>query len=309
MGFFNRKHKRNSHIVQEIVDTSQEEDLRGAGDSSHKKDYNLQSGIQSLTADVEKLKAQSEANNELRQLFSEKFSRLDEEIGELRSMLVDREKDMQTLEVTAAKASELVSEVQPEKLMIEVKKQEVKLESLKGKIESHEQINETIMEELRGIRNSIRAFRGVKEIEKMTKDLLEEQAIVKKIEGRIEHHSDKVESMFLEINKKYEKFRLFKEQADSLNDMFSRSMSEFEDFKIKFSNLASKEEFEKFQDEIKSVTGPLKKDEEKFERMLKEFRNLERETLPLIKKYKGLDEEQNEARKRSEEHTSELQSH
>lgn len=233
-------------------------------------------------ADIEKLKAQSEANNELRQLFSEKFSRIDEEIGELRNMMVDREKDIQALEVKATKATDLVNEVQPEKLMVETKKLEAKIESFKSKLESGEQINETIMEELKQVRNQIRTFRGVEEIEKMTKDLLDDQTVIKKIEGKIEHHSDKVESMFMEINKKYDEFKHFKKQTDDTIESFNEVSKKFEEFKMKFNDLASKEDFDDFTKKVSLIAAPLEGESKEFRDMLSEFKDIKGEVIPII---------------------------
>lgn len=302
MGFFSSKKDSPPPPIPKLEEEDQVDNLNTDSNtdntpSSPRAEPKENIKLNSLIAGVEKLKAQAEANAELRQIFSEKFTRIDEEIGELRTMLIDREKEMKNLEITATKAADLVGEVQPEKLMIEVKRMDAKVEALKGKLESHEQINDTLMEELKEVRNNIRTFRGVKEIEKMTKDLLEDQTVLRKIEATVEQHSDKVESMFMEMNKRYEEIKRLKDMAENLSTSFSKVNAEVGDFKIKFQNLASKDEFNKFKTDINAVITPLRDDEEALDKMVTELKSLQKDVLPLVKKYQAMNEEQNIAKK------------
>ncbi|MBR9690213.1 hypothetical protein GOV08_00860 [Candidatus Woesearchaeota archaeon] len=244
---------------------------------------------EAMIADVEKLKAQAEASNELRTFFSEKFSRIDEEIGELRNQIIDGQKDVQQIEVKATKASDLVAEVHPEALMVDLKKSDSKVEALTAKLEANEEINSSIIEELKEIRNSLRTFRGVEELKKMNAEIMEDQAVVKKIEGNIEQHSDKVESIFLEINKKYEEFRRFNEKAENMKDAYARATSEYQDYKVKFESLASKGEFDDFRKEIRGIVIPVSQDEKKFSDIISKFKKLEVRMVPLLDKYEAFD--------------------
>lgn len=296
MNFVN-KLKKKINKIQEVVD--KDENKNELNKSSHQDLSNkfLEKCFESISADVDKLKAQSEANNELRQLFSEKFSRIDEQIGELRNMLVDREKEIQQLESKATKASDMVSEVQPEKLYMQTKKEDAKIEILKLKIEAQEQISETILGELKSIRNDIRTFRGVKKIQDLTKELLDEQTIIKKIDARIESHSDKIEAMFLETNKKYEEFRHYKEDANNLDKRFTENIKEFQKLKVNFENLASKDDLYDFKKEMKKFTEPLNIYQKKIQTALFDFKDIQKEFKPVIKKYKKIENEQKYAEK------------
>lgn len=290
MVFFKKKSKKkNITDLEELeninLDNQSEEKHNKTALSLPSSSANL-SHLGSLYADVDKLKAQTEANNELRQMFSEKFSRIDEEIGELRTMLIDRERDMQSLEIKATKAVDLVSEVQPEKLMIEVKRQDVKNESLRSKLETFEQLNDSIMQELKNVRNSIRTFRGVKEIEKMTKEVLDYDVVIKKIHAEIEQDSDKVETIFLEFNKKFEEFRHFKQLADDLNESFKNIVADTENLKVKFSELVEQDKFDEFKNKVMKLISSFKSDEDKFGKFLKEFDRLRTNFENVVDTYK-----------------------
>jgi len=59
-----------------------------------------------LKTEIEKLKAGQEAFKEVRSSFSERFTRTSEQIGELRSMILERDRTIQEVELKAIKSSE-----------------------------------------------------------------------------------------------------------------------------------------------------------------------------------------------------------
>jgi hypothetical protein len=67
-----------------------------------------------LSADIIKLKAQFDQFAEMRKVFNERFTRTNEQIGELRGMIMDSNRAMQDVEVKTVKAVDLVEAVHPD---------------------------------------------------------------------------------------------------------------------------------------------------------------------------------------------------
>jgi len=116
-----------------IEESNENTPLANAPDNSENNSEKIDSR---LLAKIEKLSAESEANSEIRTIYDERFTRLDEQIGEIREMMIDREKDIEELEVKAVKAADLVEEVQPQKILSEVKKNDLKIDSVRAKLET-----------------------------------------------------------------------------------------------------------------------------------------------------------------------------
>jgi len=131
-------------------------------------------GLIRLSTDVDRLKAGVEAFTEVRKSFTERFTRMSEQIGELRSMILERDRTIQTLELKAVKAADLVESIKPDKFMIELQKQNVKIEALKANLEGNEAIVDRVMEELKEIRRKIDFFRGVEEIINLSEEVKKE---------------------------------------------------------------------------------------------------------------------------------------
>ena len=228
-----------------------------------------------LTADVEKLKAQFSTFYELQKTTSERFSRINEQIGELRSMMIERDKSGQHLEAKATQAIDLVKTVQPDKLMIELRKSDSKIEALRANLESTENIINNVVNELKDVKNKINVFRGMEQVISLNEEAKKELLDVKKIQAVVERHADKVETIFTEMQKKFSDFVKFNDTVKDLDKSFKQISSDFDSIKIKIVDLASKKEVEnlisKFDDFEKYTGNIIKLINNRFEKLQKEL--------------------------------------
>ncbi len=210
-----------------------------------------------LKTEIEKLKAGQEAFKEVRSSFSERFTRTSEQIGELRSMILERDRTIQEVELKAVKSSDLVASVQPEKLMTEVQKQEVKIEALKANLEGNEAIMNRIMEELRETRKKIEFFRGVEEIIKLSEEVKTELIEIKKAEGRINTQTDKVQTIYAEMRTRIQDLDAFKSQTMDAKASIEQNAKDVEFVKNKITNLAEKSELDKLVAKLQTYINSL----------------------------------------------------
>jgi len=210
-----------------------------------------------LKTEIEKLKAGQEAFKEVRGSFSERFTRTSEQIGELRSMILERDRTIQEVELKAVKAADLVSSVQPEKLMTEVQKQEVKLEALKANLEGNESITARVMEELRETRKKIEFFRGVEEVVKLAEEVKSELIEIKKVEGRINTQTDKVQTIYAEMRTRIQDLDAFKSEVQDAKASIEQNSKDVEFVKNKISNLAEKSELDKLVKKLQGYINSL----------------------------------------------------
>jgi len=210
-----------------------------------------------LKTEIEKLKAGSEAFKEVRASFSERFTRTSEQIGELRSMILERDRTIQEVELKAVKSSDLVASVQPEKLMTEVQKQEVKIEALKANLEGNESIMNRIMEELRETRKKIEFFRGIEEVIKLSEEVKSELIEIKKVEGRINTQTDKVQTIYAEMRTRIQDLDAFKSQTMDAKASIEQNAKDVEFVKNKITNLAEKSELDKLVAKLQTYINSL----------------------------------------------------
>lgn len=209
-----------------------------------------QADPRALQMSIDKMKAQIEALNQLRQINERRFQTISEEIGDLRQRSIQREKELNELRLKSAKAVDLVSEVQPEKLMMEVKKEDVKLTKFKAKQDAIKAYVDNIVEELKDLRSVVSTFRGTESLIKLNEEVGKELRNIKKVQANTEKHSDKVEDIFIKIEKRYGKFLALSEKFNALEKEFNEVMKEAARFKTQSNTLVNKDDLNKLEKTI-----------------------------------------------------------
>lgn len=257
-GFMKKKKEgeEENQEAKEGSDTEESKEKKPEAESVKVSD-NASSDIIKLKTEIEKLKAGQEAFKEIRSSFSERFTRTSEQIGELRSMILERDRTIQEVELKAVKSSDLVSSVQPEKLMTEVQKQEVKIEALKANLEGNEAIMGRIMEELSETRKKIEFFRGVEEVVKLAEEVKQELIEIKKAEGRINTQTDKVQTIYAEMRTRIQDLDAFKSDIQDAKASIEQNSKDATFVKGKIANLAEKSELDKIVTKLQNYINSL----------------------------------------------------
>ncbi len=230
-----------------------------------------------LSTEVDRLKVAAESFGEVRKSLTERLSGLSEQIGELRAMILDRDRAIREIELKAIKAADLVEAVQPEKLMISLQKQDAKFEALKANLEGNESIMERIMEELKEMRRKLEFFRDIDETIKLSEEVRKELVEIKKVEATIHINADRVDTIYSEFRKKYQEIDIFNESVQELKVSAEQNTKDIEFVKTKIMGLADKDEldklmikFQKYVETLKDInrTSALSKDVAELKQML-----------------------------------------
>ena len=236
--FFFKKKKTADEMIAETVKAANE-----VVPEESKNDDSVSTGNAKFDIELTKIKARLEGFGELRRANSERFQRISEQIGELRGMVMDTNKSVGAIEVKATKASDLVASVQPEKLMIDVRKVEGKVEALHANIESNDTIMRNIMEELKEMRNQMKFYKGIEQVIKLNEEIKKELMEVKKVEASAKRHADKIDTIFIEVNKKFTEFDKFNDVVKDLDRSMKAIQSDFDRMKVGIENKEEKKEF------------------------------------------------------------------
>lgn len=255
MGLFKKK-LSDEELIKKNIEAQQAE-LEEKEAAKNKKDDDF--GDSKLGIEVTKIKAQLEGLNEQRQAVNERFSRMSEEMGEVRGMIMDTNKSVGNIEASATKAIDLVESVRPDQLMLEVRKQDSKIESLKAGIESSESLMRDMMKEVKEMRKKIDFYKGIEQVAKLNEEIKGELIQIKKIESVIDRHSNKVETIYIEVEKKFTEFDKFNDNVKELKRNFDKLQNDFDKIKVKLEDKTDKKEIvkviNKFSDFEKHTTN------------------------------------------------------
>lgn len=231
----------------------------GEGDSSDSDapGKSAPEAVRKISMDVEKLKAQIEALMQMRSLNEERFQRTSEEVGDLRRRLIDKEKEISQLRIDSAKTTELVSAVQPQSLMKELKKEDAKVEAVNAHQQANRAILDSVVEETKNLKNTLSTFRGIETIIDLNEEVKKELNSIKKVETVVEKHASKVESIFGSIQTRFNEFVKLSDKVGVIDASFKKSSKEFDQIKVKLEDYALKEDFAELRKEVGDKTGEI----------------------------------------------------
>lgn len=227
---------------------------------------------QQILADVDKLKSSVGALKEVKDFTHERFSRISEEIGEIRSMLIDREKEIEEVSTKIIKVDAIVEELEPERILSDLKGYDSKLDVMQAKQEEMQKMLQEQGETLKKLNSLVETFRGVDQALKIYKDVRERIKDYEKLEDDTKRHADKVEEIYASSQ------RLLN-QITEINEYISKnklSQKEFNDsfneLKLKVLKYVEREEME----ELKTI---IARQENDWNEKINELKSLKQDVM------------------------------
>ena len=197
--------------------------------------------------DVDKLKAEVQAFREIRQLSEQRFQRMSEEIGDLRRSGIEMEKGMNRMKMESSRAVDLVGSVQPEKLRMDLEKQNAQVMKLDAKLKANEELMGHIADEIKNLKAETAAFRGTEAVIQLNEEVKGELANIKRVELGVEKHADKVEELYVNMQKRFNEFLRMSEKFESLEKSFNTFMKDASNMKVHFDELVTKDDISKIK--------------------------------------------------------------
>lgn len=204
-----------------------------------------------VAIDVDKLKAQVEALKDMRAVYDERFTKLNQDVGEAKAMILNTEKDMQDTKQKAEVASALVLTVQPENLMKDVKLLEAKLGENRAYIEKIESYQAKMNDEMRELRGKLGVFRGLDAVKELADEVKKDLYALKKTLTTIEAHADKVGYIYLDFQKKFANLDQVFTSVGELREELARLAKDISLVKVKSGEYANKVDLTTLRDDIK----------------------------------------------------------
>lgn len=198
-----------------------------------------------IQADFNKLKIKVDTLDDIRKATAERLAHVSEQIGELRGMILDVNRAASSIEIKMTKTNDLVEAVQPDKLMMEVRRTDGKIEAVKANIESNEAMMKTLMAEVKDLRNKMAFFRGIDQVVKLNDDIKKELSQIEKTKAVIERHADKSETIFSEMQNRFSDLDKFSSQIKELVQNVKQLNDAADTLKVQMAKKADKQELEK----------------------------------------------------------------
>jgi DNA repair exonuclease SbcCD ATPase subunit len=245
-----------------------------------------------IQKDMETMKALIGTLREMKKDDQERFQKMNEEIGELRNSLFDKEQELKDMRLQVLKAIDLVSQAQVEKVLIEKKKEDARITMLDARLESYKALGDQMMNELKAIRTTIDMYKGVEQVIALNNEVKKNLTNTNLLKADIDRHADMIEGMFVNFNKKYDEFRNSRMELVAMGRELQKNIMKTNTLEVEMHNLVKHEEIDAVKEQVNEKLKFTDEYKEKFDHMLNQLNEKSRVSY-IDAELKRLREERN----------------
>lgn len=208
--------------------------------------------VEKVQVQIEKMQAFLDAVKDDKTSRDETMRRLTEEIGELRSSVNSLDRKVSQQEILVGEVNTAVTDLKPQRFVKFLKKQDMQVKVHDSKIQRMEDLTTVITKRLSTVEDVLKKIGGLEKIADFGRDIAKRLIDIENREKRIGRISDKIDSIFIELNKRMDEFMLYKAKQDTLDELSREMMKAIDDINTKIENYAEKEDLDMLRDTMDS---------------------------------------------------------
>lgn len=235
--------------------------------------------------ELERIKALLETFKESKRVMDERIQRLSESIGEIRSMVMQRESDFRKLEADFHAIVDVISELKPQKYLKELEKIRAKVSSFETKVEKVEVMSTEALRNVKRLNEVLMSIGNLENLASMNKILTEKMKEIETLSRNIQKISQNVERIYMEFKTRLDEFDLLKSKVSMIESDILDIRKNLDELIMKSTEFVDKKEFGALRDTI----GTLEQAVAELEKSVKENVSEEKETI--LELLKSLEEE------------------
>jgi len=212
--------------------------------------------LHDLVLRLEKISGKMEILDRSRNDTNERMTHLAEEIGELRTMIMERERSFDKIETDFEKVKDTVSDLEPMKIKKDFEKREMEILKNQVKIEKIESLVKALGEENKKFRKLMEKIKSFENLIDISYDIDRKVSEIKKVKDYADKVASKVESIFSELNTKVSELEDQREKVERLDELTIEMTKMLDDISVKLTKFVSEKDLKDFK---KSMEEDLKK--------------------------------------------------
>jgi methyl-accepting chemotaxis protein len=210
--------------------------------------------VESLLMKIEKLEGKLTSFEEARGRIDDRMMRISEQVGELRTMILEREKSFGFLESDVEKIKDVFEEIKPSEFSKELDKKERKIAKNEMKIEKLENLVEKLSEEVSGFRRLLDKIKSIENLIDVSKEISEKISGIDETKKYTDRLAAKTETIFSELSKHLAELEDYKSKVERVDEIIKELMRSVDEISVKLDNTVEKKEL---KDETKRLEDRL----------------------------------------------------
>lgn len=208
--------------------------------------------VEKMEVRLEKMGAFLDAIRDEKSSRDETIRRLTEEIGEIRSSIGSLDRKISQQEIMVSDISTSITDLKPQRFIKFLRKSDMQLKMHDAKIQRLDDLANIMMKRITTVEEVLKKIGSLEKIADFGRDIAKRLVDIENREKRIGRVSDRIDTIFMELNKRLDEFILYKAKQDTLDELSREMMKAIDDMNTKIEGLAKKEDLEMFRDTVES---------------------------------------------------------
>ncbi|MEM5793409.1 MAG: hypothetical protein QXY45_03600 [Candidatus Aenigmatarchaeota archaeon] len=222
-----------------------------------------------LLMKVEQLEGKMEIIGSYKTELEERLSHLSEEVGEIRSMILEVDKSFGKIENEFEKIKETIGDIEPLKIKKVFEKKDREIEEVRTKIERLEEIVKEIGNETENFRKTMEKIKSFENLVDVAKRIDEKIRLIDDTKKYSDRTSAKVEALFSEISEKVNELELQKEKISKLDELTTEITQMLDEISIKINDYVTSKDLKKLKEELKEEMKKIKPGGKEFDEIFR----------------------------------------
>jgi DNA repair exonuclease SbcCD ATPase subunit len=205
-------------VTKDIPKRKIEETVKN-GEKEKIQSYDEEIKLSDIILRLEKVDGKIDIMDRFRNDFTERTTQLAEEIGELRSMIMERERALDKVTAEFEMVKDAITDIRPQKIKKELDKRELETMEDRAKIEKIEIMVKTLSEENKSFREKMEKIKSFENLVELSYELDRKISEMKEIKTYADMMASKVESIFSELNDKVSQLENQREKIDKMDEL------------------------------------------------------------------------------------------
>ncbi|UCD07416.1 MAG: hypothetical protein JSW41_00320 [Candidatus Aenigmatarchaeota archaeon] len=208
--------------------------------------------VEKMEVRLEKMNAFLTAIKDEKASEDETIRRLTEEIGEMRSSIgaLDRKASQQEIIVTELNTA--IGELKPQKFVKFLRKEDMRVKMHDAKIQKIEDTTSLLIKKMTQVEEVLKKIGSLEKIADFGRNIAKRLVEIENREKRIGRISDRIDTIFMELNKRLDEFMLYKAKQDTLDELSREMMKAIDNMNTKIEGFAKKEDLNLLRDTLES---------------------------------------------------------
>ncbi len=232
--------EENEKIPERPIEENLEEEVE-----LPKEEEKKEVSLPELLLRIERLEGRLDVLDNFSKDAQERFLQLSQDIGELRSMIFERDKTIGRLESDIGKLTESLAFADPDRMKEWMNKKEKEIEEIRANQERLLEVVNVLRDQVNEIEDLVSKVKDFESLVKLSNKLTQKIARLEDTEKYVSKLTGKVETIFMEMSDKLAEISAQKEKVDKLDELMVEVVRSLDEVSSKIVDFVKRDDVEK----------------------------------------------------------------